>query len=451
MRDGEQSPGASMSLEEKTQISRVFDEMGIDIIEAGFPIASPGDFEAVKAISKILKNSIPAGLSRHTKKDIDACYEALKAAPRFRIHTFISTSPLHMKHKLNKSPEEIIRLVEESGLKGRGGAYFPTATKWKMASTKTSIQKYLIVNCEEGEPGVFKDRLIMEHMPFKLIEGALIASYANNCSNLVFYINGEAENSFNSLKNSLSQMEKNGIIVQERIEIARLDTNSIMTQEFKQLSQSQSLALDEIHMAFEEDKVAMLHGVTGSGKTEIYVQLIQEHLDLGQQVLFLLPEIALTTQLIQRLSAYFGEQIGVYHSKFNQNERIEIWNHVLNDDMNKYRIILGARSSIFLPYRNLGLIIVDEEHESSYKQYDPSPRYNARDCAIVLSTLHNAKIVLGSATPSIESYYNAKSNKYKLVELNDRFGKVLLPDKKYQSHRPLKCSIISTDHGKALL
>ena len=204
---------------------------------------------------------------------------------------------------------------------------------------------------------------------------------------------------------SINTLEKNGIIVQERLEIARLDSDSNATQEFKQLSDSQSVALDEIHEAFEEDKVAMLHGVTGSGKTEIYVQLIQEHLDLGQQVLFLLPEIALTTQLIQRLSAYFGEQIGVYHSKFNQNERVEIWNHVLNDDMNKYRIILGARSSIFLPYRNLGLIIVDEEHESSYKQYDPSPRYNARDCAIVLSSLHKAKIVLGSATPSIESYY----------------------------------------------
>ncbi|MDB4324126.1 primosomal protein N' [Crocinitomicaceae bacterium] len=258
---------------------------------------------------------------------------------------------------------------------------------------------------------------------------------------------------------SINTLEKNGIIVQEQIEIARLDTNSIMTQEFKQLSQSQSLALDEIHMAFEEDKVAMLHGVTGSGKTEIYVQLIQEHLDLGQQVLFLLPEIALTTQLIQRLSAYFGEQIGVYHSKFNQNERIEIWNHVLNDDMNKYRIILGARSSIFLPYRNLGLIIVDEEHESSYKQYDPSPRYNARDCAIVLSKLHNAKILLGSATPSIESYYNAKSNKYKLVELNDRFGKVLLPEifcadvKKERKKKSMKSHFTSflIDHMREVL
>mgnify|MGYP002628873906 FL=1 len=149
---------------------------------------------------------------------------------------------------------------------------------------------------------------------------------------------------------------------------------------------------------------------------------------MGKQILFLLPEIALTTQLIQRLSAYFGDQIGVYHSKFNQNERVEIWNHVLNNDPNQFRIILGARSAVFLPYRDLGLIIVDEEHESSFKQYDPSPRYNARDASIVLAHLHKAKVLLGSATPSMETYYNAKQQKYGLVELNERFGGIRMPE-----------------------
>jgi len=227
---------------------------------------------------------------------------------------------------------------------------------------------------------------------------------------------------------SLNTLEKNGIIIQEKLEISRFDTNEYAGSEFKELSDSQKNALEEVHKGFEEDKVTLLHGVTGSGKTEIYVQLIQEQLDLGKQVLFLLPEIALTTQLIQRLSAYFGEQIGVYHSKFNQNERVEIWNHVLHNDQNKYRIVLGARSSIFLPFSDLGLIIVDEEHESSFKQYDPSPRYNARDCAIVLSKLHNANIVLGSATPSIESYHNATTEKYHLVTLTNRFGASILPE-----------------------
>ena len=227
---------------------------------------------------------------------------------------------------------------------------------------------------------------------------------------------------------SLNTLEKNGAIIQEKLEITRLIDQEEGIEAFKALSSSQDVALKEIHQAFDENKVVLLHGVTGSGKTEIYVQLIQEALDTGKQCLFLLPEIALTTQLIQRLSAYFGDQIGVYHSKFNQNERVEIWNNVLNNNPHKFRIVLGARSSIFLPFKDLGLIIVDEEHESSFKQYDPSPRYNARDCAIVLSALHKANIVLGSATPSLESYQNAKQGKYALVNLSDRFGSVLLPE-----------------------
>lgn len=227
---------------------------------------------------------------------------------------------------------------------------------------------------------------------------------------------------------SITTLERHGILVQEKMEVTRLNLEDAANSEFKKLSPAQNDALKEIHASFSKDKVVLLHGVTGSGKTEIYVQLIQENLDLGKQILFLLPEIALTTQLIQRLSAYFGEQIGVYHSKFNQNERVEIWNNVLNNDPNRFRIVLGARSSIFLPFQDLGLIIVDEEHESSFKQYDPSPRYNARDCAIVLSSLHKAKVVLGSATPSIESYHNAKLGKYDLVYLEDRFGTVRLPE-----------------------
>lgn len=229
-------------------------------------------------------------------------------------------------------------------------------------------------------------------------------------------------------QSSLNTLEQNGIILQERFEISRFQNKLDDGDAFKALSPSQHVALDEINQGFSEEKVVLLHGVTGSGKTEVYVQLIQEQLDLGKQILFLLPEIALTTQLIQRLSAYFGEQIGVFHSKFNQNERVEIWNHVLNNDPNRFRIVLGARSSIFLPFQDLGLIIVDEEHESSFKQYDPSPRYNARDCSIVLGTLHKANVLLGSATPALESYYNAKTGKYKLVELMDRFGAIQLPE-----------------------
>ena len=227
---------------------------------------------------------------------------------------------------------------------------------------------------------------------------------------------------------TLNTLEKNGIIVQKRIEISRFNKIKLGVSEFKELNTYQKTALDEVRSTFEEKQVTLLHGVTGSGKTEIYVELIREQLEQGKQVLYLLPEIALTTQLIQRLSSYFGDMVGVYHSKFNQNERVEIWNNVLNNNPNRFRIILGARSSIFLPFTDLGLIIVDEEHESSFKQYDPSPRYNARDCAIVMGHMYDAKVLLGSATPSLESYYNAKSGKYGLVTLSNRFGGLQLPE-----------------------
>lgn len=227
---------------------------------------------------------------------------------------------------------------------------------------------------------------------------------------------------------TIQSLSKKEIIIQEKHEISRFEDHKEETNEFKELDENQKKAHHEILKSWEEHNVTLLHGVTGSGKTEIYVQLIQEQLDHGKQVLFLLPEIALTTQLIQRLSYYFGDQIGVYHSRFNQNERVEIWNHVLNNDPHKFRIILGARSSVFLPFQDLGLVIVDEEHENTFKQYDPSPRYNARDASIVLSALHGAKVLLGSATPAMESYYNAKNGKYGLVELHNRYGNLQLPE-----------------------
>ena len=198
------------------------------------------------------------------------------------------------------------------------------------------------------------------------------------------------------------------------------------TNDLKELNEFQAQALKEIKDSFEEKDVTLLHGVTSSGKTEVYTKLIQDVLDTGKQVLFLLPEIALTTQIITRLQNYFGNKISVFHSKYSMNERVEVWNNVL-DNKPKAQIILGARSSLFLPFSKLGLIVVDEEHETSYKQFEPSPRYNARDAAIVLSKMHEAKILLGSATPSLESYFNAQENKYGFVELTRRFGNVQMP------------------------
>lgn len=197
--------------------------------------------------------------------------------------------------------------------------------------------------------------------------------------------------------------------------------------EVKSLSEVQQKALEEIKKSFETESVVLLHGVTSSGKTEVYAQLIEEVLLQGKQVLYMLPEIALTTQLISRLQKYFGERISVYHSKYTVNERVEVWKAVL-EEKPKAQIVVGARSSLFLPFTNLGLIVVDEEQEASFKQYNPAPRYHARDSAIVLGALHEAKILLGSATPSLETYNNAKIGKYGLVELNRRYGNVLMPD-----------------------
>lgn len=218
-----------------------------------------------------------------------------------------------------------------------------------------------------------------------------------------------------------------GILDEYHIQTDRVIFSGDETQSSKKLNEEQEKALVDIEEQLESKDVVLLHGVTSSGKTEVYVKLIEEALKNNQQVLYLLPEIALTTQLITRLQSYFGEKVAVYHSKYSLNERVEVWNKVL-ESSGKAQIVLGARSSIFLPFNNLGLVIVDEEHEQSYKQFDPAPRYHARDTAIVMSNLHKAKVLLGSATPSLESYYNCKQEKYGLVEMHTRFNDVLPPE-----------------------
>ncbi len=209
-------------------------------------------------------------------------------------------------------------------------------------------------------------------------------------------------------------------------EIGRLDKELKTTVELNRLNPAQQQAYDSITKSFNEKNVCLLHGVTSSGKTEIYIHLIEEAIRRGKQVLYLLPEIALTTQITERLKRVFGNRLGIYHSKFPDGERVEIWRKQLGEK--NYDIILGVRSSIFLPFRNLGLVIVDEEHENTYKQYDPAPRYHARSSAIMLASMFGAKTLLGTATPSVESYYNAETGKYGLVELKERYKDIQLPE-----------------------
>ncbi|HCQ12266.1 primosomal protein N' [Flavobacterium sp.] len=193
------------------------------------------------------------------------------------------------------------------------------------------------------------------------------------------------------------------------------------------LSEAQQKAFLEIKESFQSKEVSLLHGVTSSGKTEIYTKLIEEFIAQGKQVLYLLPEIALTTQLVSRLTRHFGNEVAVFHSKYSNNERVEVWNQVL-ENSEKAKIVIGARSALFLPYSNLGLIIIDEEHEQTFKQQDPAPRYHARDAAIVLAQAQKAKVLLGSATPSIETYFNAQSGKFGMISIQERFGKAPLPE-----------------------
>lgn len=215
-------------------------------------------------------------------------------------------------------------------------------------------------------------------------------------------------------------------------ETGRLDQETSEALNIHKLSGTQQKAFSEIKKQFETLQTVLLHGVTSSGKTEIYIQLIEEQIKQGRQVLYLVPEIGITAQMITRLKKAFGAKTGIYHSKFNDAERVEIWFSVLNEKPGKngeqFQLVLGARSAALLPFRKLGLVIVDEEHENSYKQYDPAPRYNARDLAVILGSIHGANVLLGTATPSVESYFNAKSNKYGLVQLTERFSGIELPE-----------------------
>ncbi|MEG2514900.1 MAG: primosomal protein N', partial [Bacteroidaceae bacterium] len=208
-------------------------------------------------------------------------------------------------------------------------------------------------------------------------------------------------------------------------EVGRLQELQTELTEANPLNEFQQKAYDSICTSFQEKEVCLLHGVTSSGKTEIYIHLIQEAIRRGKQVLYLLPEIALTTQITERLRRVFGNRVGIYHSKFPDAERVEIWRKQLEED--DYDLILGVRSSIFLPFHRLGLVIVDEEHENTYKQQDPAPRYHARNSAIVLASMTGAKVLLGTATPSIETYFNASMGKYGFVELAERYQEILLP------------------------
>ena len=224
----------------------------------------------------------------------------------------------------------------------------------------------------------------------------------------------------------LKQLEEKGLLERHTREVNRIHTHAENTTEKHPLNEVQQQAFETIHNEWKNHPVVLLHGVTSSGKTEVYIHLMEEMIAQGKQVLFMAPEIALTTQLTERIGEVFGKRMGIYHSKFSDAERVETYHNMLKG--NEYDIIVGVRSSVFLPFHNLGLIIVDEEHDTSYKQQDPSPRYHARNTAIVLAQIHGAKTLLGTATPAVETYFNVKEGRYGLVEMKKRYKDILLPE-----------------------
>lgn len=292
-------------------------------------------------------------------------------------------------------------------------------------SYKPKMVKYVKLNPEFDAPEKLKDllellsrsekqrTLVLTFFQFKTIDKKPIAVKA---------LLEQADVTSAILKGLISKkIFEEYTLAQDRVVFNVADNQEIILSDFQQS------AFDSINTSFEKFDVTLLKGITGSGKTEIYIRLIEQFLKQEKQVLYLLPEIALTTQLVQRLTKYFGNQVAVFHSKYSSNERVEVWFRV-NQNSEKAKVVIGARSSIFLPFSNLGFVVVDEEHEASFKQQDPAPRFHARDAAIVLAKMHNAKVLLGSATPSLESYYNAYQNKFGLVLLEKRFGNVKLPE-----------------------
>lgn len=339
--------------------------------------------------------------------------DALEIQPELKVNDVVKLLGQKSVFKLLKSlfDKGIIHISEE------------IIEKYK-PKTKAFIRLNPIYDDEENKKALFQ---VLERSPKQLDAFLAWLKLSRNSSEVLRKDIMEECGCSASIIKTLLDKE---IFVQDTRVVSRFAEEELEIADSFTLSASQLKAQEQIQEHFAQKDVVLLYGVTSSGKTQLYVRLIEEMQQQGRQVLYLLPEIALTTQIIERLKKYFGNSIGIYHSRMGDNERAEVWAKVLK---NEYSIILGARSSVFLPFSNLGLIVVDEEHETSYKQQDPAPRYHARDTAVYLAHIHQAKVLLGSATPSLESFFNAKSSKYGFVQLSERFGDAGLPDIKVVS------------------
>ncbi|OFY50874.1 MAG: primosomal protein N', partial [Bacteroidetes bacterium RBG_13_46_8] len=312
-------------------------------------------------------------------------------------------------------PGDIYRAAVPSGFKGEGASYRPKTISYVRLGKAWKEENKLHQLLDKLAKAPLQQKLVMQYLETSGFPKKRRPEWIEKSVLLSASGTGDAV---------LKSLVRKEIFETDQREVSRLEMYNSELQEPASLNDNQEKALHAVRKNFEKKDVVMLHGITSSGKTEIYIRLIMEELEKGRQVLYLLPEIALTTQIVMRLRKVFGNKVGVYHSKYSGTERIEIWKNLSGQTSGvspSPQIMLGARSALFLPFSKLGLVIVDEEHENTFKQYDPAPRYHARDTAIILAQLHQARVVLGSATPSLDSYYNCLSGKYGLVELATRY------------------------------
>ena len=385
------------------------------------------------SLGEVMKAALPSGLKMESETLVAANEDFEEVEPlkktELAVMENLSTSKQTSIEELSKLVKVKNLLPTMQSLLAKGAI---TLNEQLKDGYKPKMETYVTITDRLLDNEVMnKTAAELERSPKQL---ELLLKYLSLSS---FYVKGEQKEV--AKKELLAKADASPAVLQGLIkkdifrlydkEIGRIDNSKFANVVDRYpLTDAQNKAYDEIISNFQQKDVVLLHGVTSCGKTEIYIKLIDEAIASGKQALFLLPEIALTTQLTTRLRRVFGEQLGIYHSKFSDNERVEVWQNMLSPEK-EYKVILGVRSSIFLPFRNLGIVIVDEEHENTYKQYDPAPRYHARNAAIVLAKIHNAKVLLGSATPSIESYYLAtQTKKYGFVELLTRYADIQLPE-----------------------
>ena len=376
----------------------------------------------------VMQAAVPANLKLNSETIViwnDETDVDLNDGSLFTDNEYIVAQALEIKKELKMS--EVQQLLDSSNV-------YPVIKKlidkkvcyvWEELKEKFKVktQTYILLNSIYNNENALSDLLNNFGKAPKQME--LLLSYLHLIKTEGEVSQSELLKKSNATAAQLKGLIDKGILLAEKRATDRIKSLAKDVSIDFDLSVAQKTALLQIENAFSEKNVCLLHGVTASGKTLIYIKLLETLMQQGNQALYLLPEIALTTQIIRRLQKHFGGNIAIYHSKFNPNERVEIWNKVKSGDV---KIVLGARSALFLPFKNLQLIVVDEEHDPSYKQQDPAPRYNARDAAIYYASLFNARVLLGSATPSIETYFNCMKNKYALVKLDERFGNVSLPE-----------------------